>query len=174
MELANAFTAPRIFLLGPHGSGKSSIGRQLVEQGYVHLSIGLIGRLARRRLPVADLPVSLLHVMARHTPGEALESRAAAEILQYARTLPKVVIDGFPGHVEHLGLVGDMPQWQFVYVLTPRSVREGRLELRAATSRRGWTPGGKSPRDALLPVLCRHLRNQDRLLCVSNRIDTVN
>lgn len=174
MELTPAFTAPRICLLGPHGSGKSAIGRHLVAQGYAHLSVGLIGRLARRRVPVADIPLSLLQVMARHTPGEALVPGAAVELLRYARTLPKVVIDGFPGHVEHLPLLDDIEQWQFVYILTPRQIREHRLVLRAATTRRGWTAGGKSPRDALLPELCRHLRSEGRLIRVSNREEATN
>jgi hypothetical protein len=106
--------------------------------------------------------------MARHVPGDALNPLAAREILDYARNLEKVVIDGFPAHVEHLALLNDIERWQFVYVLTPRQIREQRLKARAETSRRGWTPGLKSSRDCLLPALCWHLRSKGQLLRYSN------
>ncbi len=44
----NGNVGSHVFLLGPHGCGKSTIGRHLAAQGYAHISIGLIGRLARR------------------------------------------------------------------------------------------------------------------------------
>jgi adenylate kinase family enzyme len=160
----NIIVGSHVFLLGPHGCGKSTIGRNLAAQGYIHLSIGLIGRLARRGARPADIPVRLLQVMARHVPGEALDPRAATEILDYARSLEKVVIDGFPAHVEHLALLNDIERWQFVYVLTPRQIREQRLKARAETTKRGWTPGLKSARDGLLPALCWHLRSKGQLL----------
>ncbi|WP_150609294.1 MULTISPECIES: AAA family ATPase [Pandoraea] len=160
----NMNVGSHVFLLGPHGCGKSTIGRHLAAQGYVHLSIGLIGRLARRGARPADLPVRVLQVMARHVPGEALDPRAATEILDYARSLDRVVIDGFPAHVEHLALLNDIERWKFVYVLTPRQIREQRLRARAETTKRGWSPGLKSVRDSLLPSLCWHLRSNGQLL----------
>ncbi|PNE59643.1 hypothetical protein A8H39_00395 [Paraburkholderia fungorum] len=164
----NVNVGSHVFLLGPHGCGKSTIGRNLAAQGYVHLSIGLIGRLARRGSRPADIPVRLLQVMARHVPGEALDARAASVILDYARSLEKVVIDGFPAHVEHLALLNDIERWRFVYVLTPRQIREERLIKRAEDTKRGWTPGLKSARDGLLPALCWHLRSKGQLLRHSN------
>lgn len=157
-----------VFLLGPHGCGKSTIGRQLGEQGYVHLSIGLIGRLARRGARPADVPLRLLQLMSRHVPGTPLDSRAAIALIDYAKSLDKVVIDGFPAQVDHLALLDVSDRWQFVYVLVPRQIRERRLLARAETSKRGWTPGLKSERDELLPALCRHLRSQGKLLLHSN------
>ena len=157
-----------VFLLGPHGCGKSTVGRRLTARGYIHLSVGLIGRLARRGARPADIPLRLLQVMARHVPGEALNPQAATEILDYARSLDKVVIDGFPANIEHLALLDDIERWEFVYVLTPRQIREQRLLARADTTKRAWTPGLKSSRDELLPDLCRHLRSQRQLSQLSN------
>lgn len=164
----NANVGSHVFLLGPHGCGKSTIGRHLAAQGYAHISIGLIGRLARRGARPADIPLRLLQVMSRHVPGDPLDPRAAIELLDHARSLEKVVIDGFPAHIEHLALLHDIDRWQFVYVLTPRQIREQRLMARAETTNRGWTPGLKSARDGLLPALCWHLRSKGKLLRHSN------
>lgn len=164
----NGTFGSHIFLLGPHGCGKSTIGRQLAAQGYVHLSIGLIGRLARLGARPADIPLRLLQVMSRHVPGDPLDPRAAIALLDYAKSLEKVVIDGFPAHIDHLALLGNEDRWQFVYVLAPRQVREQRLMARAETTNRAWTPGLKSARDGLLPALCWHLRSKGKLLRHSN------
>ncbi|WP_321935564.1 AAA family ATPase [Paraburkholderia sp. J8-2] len=157
-----------LFLLGPHGCGKSTWGKALTAHGYVHLSVGLIARLARKRQRPSDIPGRLLLRLARHVPGQPMDDAAARELLDFARTLERVVIDGFPGHADHLSLLDDRERWRFVYLLTPRPVREQRLLQRAQDSLRSWTPGGRSARDEALPDLCRALRDRHALTCVSN------
>lgn len=157
-----------LFLLGPHGCGKSTWGKVLATQGYVHLSVGQIARLARRRQRPSDIPTRLVLLLSRHVPGHPMEESAARELLDHARSLDRVVIDGFPGDVGHLALIDDIDRWGFVYLRTPRELREERLLARAQQSRRNWTPGGRSARDEALPALCRALREARRLVSVSN------
>ncbi|MFP3637492.1 hypothetical protein [Paraburkholderia sp. SIMBA_054] len=159
---------PRTFLIGPHGSGKSSLGRAMTAQGYKHLSIGTLARLVKRHRRPADIPGKLLFELARHEPGTPLAPRAVDRLVEYITTLPRVVVDGFPATREHLAALGDLSEWSFVYVYTPRQVRETRLVARAETTPRGWTPGGKSERDLALPPLCGALRESKSLSFFDN------
>ncbi|MBN3760951.1 hypothetical protein [Burkholderia sp. Ac-20365] len=154
---------PRTFLIGPHGSGKSSLGRALAQHGYEHLSIGTLARLIKRKRRPSDIPGRLILELARHEPGTPLAPRAATVLIEFLRQRPRIAVDGFPATAEHLQLLGDLADWSFVYVHTPRQNRETRLIARAETTPRGWTPGRKSERDLALPALCQALRGRTRL-----------
>jgi hypothetical protein len=53
-------------------------------------------------------------------------------------------------------------------VWTPHALRGNRLERRAATTKRQWTPGRASEREAALPRLISHVRASRRCLFVRN------
>ncbi len=159
----------RVLLLGPHGSGKSSLGRYLAQQGYEHLSVGTLARIARRGTIPSNVPLRLIMLLARHSPGQPLEAMAAKMLVEYANTRSKVVIDGFPGTAEHVQLLPDLASWDFVYVWTPRQLRHERLVIRSELTARKWNPGGRSARDHLLPMLCKEVRARTRLRFYCNR-----
>lgn len=163
-----ALLGNRICLLGPHGSGKSSVGRALIAHGYEHISIGAVARLARRNLNPSNIPGRLRIVLARHRPGSPLDPLAVSELLDHIRSRPRIVVDGFPASVEHLAAIGALDELIFVYVYTPRPAREARLIVRAQTTPRGWQPGGRSERDIALPALCRALRERGNLRFFNN------
>lgn len=159
---------PRVFLIGPHGSGKSSIGRSLTHHGYQHISIGALRRLALRNKIPADIPARLLFLMARHVPGTPLPEPAVALLIDHMQRCPRIVVDGFPATVAHLAALGDLSEWSFVYAYAPRAARQSRLLARAETTPRGWVPGRTSERDLALPALCRELRVRTDLAFFNN------
>lgn len=159
---------PRVFLLGPHGSGKGRLGRALGAHGYFHISVGALGRLARRRQFVSDVPMRLQLLMSRHEPGTPLAGQAVDHLVDHVRSRQRVVVDGFPGSTDHLAVLGDLELWSFVYVYTPKVIREARLMHRAEKTVRKWTPGGLSARDLALPHLCREIRERTTLHVFNN------
>jgi adenylate kinase family enzyme len=163
-----ALFGDRICLLGPHGAGKSSVGRALMAHGYEHINIGAVARLARRNLNPSNIPGRLRIVLARHVPGSPLDALAVSELLDHIRSRPRIVVDGFPASVEHLAVIGALDELSFVYAYTPRRVREARLIERAQTTARGWQPGGRSERDIALPALCWALRERGHLRFFNN------
>ena len=158
----------RTCLLGPHGSGKSSLGRALIAHGYEHIDVGAVSRLARRNLIPSNIPGRLRILLTRHVPGTPLDPLTVKELLEHIRSRPRIVVNGFPASVEHLDAIGALDELSFVYVHTPRPEREARLILRAQTTPRGWQPGGRSERDLALPNLCRSLRERGTLRFFSN------
>lgn len=163
-----ALFGDRVCLLGPHGSGKSSVGRALIAHGYEHISIGTVARLARRNLNPSNIPGRLRILLARHVPGSPLDPLTVSELLDHIRRRPRIVVDGFPATVEHLAAIGALEELRFVYVYTPRQAREARLIVRAQTTPRGWQPGGRSQRDIALPTLCGALRERGNLRFFNN------
>lgn len=158
----------RTFLIGPHGAGKSSIGRELAQHGYQHFSVGTVARLVQRRRCPSDIPGRLRLALASHEPGTPLGARAVNELIAFLKQQDRIVVDGFPATTAHLAALNELDDWSVVYVHTPRQQREERLTHRAETTLRKWVPGRKSERDLALPDLCRSLRDAGRLSFFDN------
>jgi len=154
----------RIALIGPHGSGKSTIGQQYSDLGYRHINIGFLARLARRSLFPSDIPLRLMFELRKHQPGTILGKNIVLELVKWIDNNDLVVIDGFPSHPSHLHLITDIDQWQFKYILCPRSIREQRLKNRSQSSSRKWTPGLPSARDLALVDLIKSLKPSNNRL----------
>ncbi|MGT2455686.1 AAA family ATPase [Cupriavidus basilensis] len=138
----------RLCLIGPHGAGKSTIGRMLAEAGYWHISIGALRRLAQRGMLPSDIPVRVL-VMLRDTDARRpLPDSVAAAVIALAQMRRRVVLDGLPSTPSHLPLLD--ASWRIIYVSAPERVRHERLKVRAGLSARAWVAGGLSVRDLQL------------------------
>lgn len=159
-----------IVLLGRHGSGKSTIGSRLENHGFKHISVGMIRRLAQSRQYPVDIPVPLLISMKRAKPGQVLDSKATSQLLKFTHELGNCVIDGFPTVVDQLQYLPN--EAVFVYVGIAKAIRENRLVIRAATSKRQWTPGLHSEREAALASLVKQIRTDQKLIYVSNNLDS--
>jgi hypothetical protein len=157
---------PLLCLIGRHGSGKSTIGARLASVGYRHISVGLLRRLAQSKQYPSDVPVVLISAMRRERPGALLSLPTAQRLVEYACSSALTVLDGFPAAPEQIELLP--PDTIFCVVWTPRSLRGERLEGRAATTKRQWTPGRPSEREASLPRLIRHVRRMRRCLFLRN------
>ena len=160
--------ADLVCLIGRHGSGKTTIGTAMEQAGFQHISLGLLKRLARNGLYPNDVPLPLMLELKRQNSNSILPLPLARKLVQWIQSFPKCVIDGFPASPEHLLLLPE--HTVIVYVYTPRTERERRLKIRSENSRRLWTPGGQSLREAALPelvVACRRsfvtifLKNED-------------
>lgn len=155
-----------VCLLGRHGSGKSTIGADLVVHGFQHTSVGMLRRLAQASQFPSDVPAALMMAMRRERAGSPMSAPTAQKLIDYAIKAPKTVLDGFPSCVEHLVL---LPlDTVFCVVWTPAQLRQQRLEHRSDTTKRVWTPGLHSEREATLPVLLSTLRRTRRCIFVSN------
>ncbi|WP_447435918.1 AAA family ATPase [Cupriavidus basilensis] len=137
--------ASRLCLIGLHGAGKSTVGRLLAEQGYWHISIGALRRLARMGMRPSDIPVRLMAMLREVDPGGPLRYDVAAAVVGMALAKPRVVLDGFPSSPLHLSLLDS--SWRMVLVQAPDVQRRERLRRRAETSPRAWTVDGVSARD---------------------------
>ncbi|MGE8451902.1 MAG: AAA family ATPase [Pseudomonadales bacterium] len=138
----------RLCLIGPHGAGKSTIGRMLADDGYWHISIGALRRLAQKGMSPSDIPVRVM-VMLRHADaGRPLPDSVAAAVIALAQTRPRVVLDGLPSSPSHLPLLDE--NWRIVCVSVPEQLRIERLRMRAGQSARAWLAGGTSARDLQL------------------------
>lgn len=95
-----------------------------------------------------------------------MSTPTAKKLVDYAIKAPKAVLDGFPSCVEHIALLpGDTV---FCVVWTPALLRLQRLEHRSDTTKRLWTPGLHSEREASLPLLLSTLRRTRRCIFLSN------
>lgn len=158
-----------ICLIGRHGAGKSSIGLFLAKQGYVHLSLGLLRRLATAGKYPSDIPVSLMLSIRRMRPAMPLPTDVIRKLLAHASGCERCVIDGFPTSIEHLSILPKSTK--IVYVWTPTLSRMERLRKRADNSQRQWTTGLSSHRDHSLPYLLREMRKRGSFRFISNRLD---
>lgn len=150
---------PIIFLIGLHGSGKSTLGRHLARHHkWQHLSIGDIARAVRSGQRPDEISLRLVTELSIHRPGHQLSPRLTESIVfevQKHSLHKPTICDGFPAHVDHLEL---LPKGCTVVHLTcSNSVRIARLANRAAKTARKWTAGGESERDAYLPSLSEAL-----------------
>lgn len=160
---------PLVCLLGRHGSGKSTIGAGLTEYGWTHLSVGLLRRLAQSGQFPSDVPPALIVAMRRERAGTPLSPLTAKRLVEHACAVPNMVLDGFPSSLEHLALLP--PDTLFCIVWTPRLQRDARLQDRAATTKRQWTPGLPSVREAALSTVIRAARKTGRCLFLRNAGD---
>lgn len=155
-----------ICLLGRHGSGKSTIGADLVAHGFQHTSVGMLRRLAQASQFPSDVPAALMMAMRRERAGSAMSAPTARKLVDYVTKSPNGVLDGFPSRVEHIALLP--ADTVFCVVWTPAHLRLERLAHRSDTTKRLWTPGLHSEREATLPVLLLTLRRSRRCIFVSN------
>jgi adenylate kinase family enzyme len=147
-----------IALIGPHGAGKSTLGKIYESNGYTHINVGFLARMARRKLFPAGVPLRLLFELRKHQPGTILGDAIVIELMQWIARLDKVVIDGFPSHSRHLELIDAPENWSIKYLFCPRVIRESRLVARSLSSNRKWTPGLPSERDLELPTLVKKIK----------------
>lgn len=152
-------THPCVFLIGRHGTGKSTIGRTLEsEYGWHHVSLGDLGRLARRHQLPRDFPLRFVALLSGHQPGTPLRNELVEAMLRHIeqrRGLTPVSVDGFPSDVSHVAL---LPRDAVVvHVTLNEEDREMRLEQRSQSSKRMWTKGVLSSRDEALPVVLHAL-----------------
>jgi hypothetical protein len=153
-------------LLGRHGCGKSTLGAALVGHGYRHVSVGLLRRLALYNHYPLDVPVTLISAMRREKAGALLSPLTAERLMAHISAGPLTVVDGFPADAAQLSL---LPRdTVFCVVWTPATLRAERLENRAATSKRQWTPGRPSARELALPALITEVRRSHRWLFIRN------
>lgn len=150
-----------ICLIGLHGSGKTTIARELVRDREMHrLSVGDLARLSRKSKLPSDIPVPLMLLLAQSKPGGVL-SFAAAQLLtshlQRLRQRQPVVIDGLPVSPEQIQLLDEHSH--VVLVTVGEITRQQRLIGRSEHSKRVWTPGQPSLRDSL--VLLTHEASRD-------------
>lgn len=161
---------PLLCLIGRHGSGKSTIGARLASLcGYRHISVGLLRRLAQSRQYPVDVPAILISSMRRERPGALLTIPTAKRLVDHAVGSALSVLDGFPAAAEQLSLLP--VDTIFCVVWTPSALRTERLEGRAASTKRQWTPGRASEREAALPELIAHVRRSHRCLFLRNDAD---
>lgn len=158
---------PIVFLVGLHGSGKSSIGRHLVRtRQWRHLSLGDIGRLARKNLRPSDVSLRLISCLAAHRPGETMPDQTclaiANEVLAYSHAAP-VVCDGFPIDANQLNYVPIGSK--LILIQCSDDVRTQRLLERGVKTVRQWTPGNGSVRDDGLPFLLQAARGKGLFVC---------
>lgn len=154
-------------LLGRHGSGKSTLGSALTAHGFVHLSVGMLRRLASAKQFPSDVPPSLMIAMGRAKPGAPLQHDIAERLIKHAAALPNCVIDGFPASVEHLDLLP--PETRFALVWTPKLERERRLIARAQQTQRQWTPGRGSAREESLASVLYAIQSSRHVIFAPNR-----
>ena len=162
---------PLVCLIGRHGSGKSTLGHALAKQGYTHLSVGLLRRLAAHNEFPSDVPAVLMLALKRANAGGSLSSDVAKKLIRHASQFENVVLDGFPTSLEHLDLLpADVI---FAVVWSPHHIRAQRLAARSETSKRLWTPGRSSDRETMLPLLIRNLRKSRQVVFVPNRLGAI-
>lgn len=155
-----------VCLLGRHGSGKSTLGRDMVAHGYQHTSVGMLRRLAQASQFPADVPASLMMALRRERAGRQMSEATAVKLIEYAGKASKPILDGFPSSVDHIRLLP--PDAVFCLVWTPAQLRLQRLQHRSDTTNRIWTPGLHSEREATLPLLLATLRSTRRCIFISN------
>lgn len=162
-----------MFLIGRHGSGKTSIGHALeAGHGWKHISLGDLGRLARKNQRPQEHSLRLMVALSRHRPGEPLAGALVQAILadiERIRSTQCLSVDGFPSEAAHLALLtaGSC----IILVDATDETRETRLARRAELTNRQWTPGMASARDLALPDLIQAAASAGVLSVVSNTGD---
>lgn len=151
-----------IFLIGRHGTGKSTLGRASESENYKHMSVGVLRRLAGHNQYPIDIPYSLMRAFRTSPRGEPMSDSLATKLVGFLNSQPACVVDGFPGKSEHLGLLP--VNSVVVYVWCGKADREHRLEARARSSMRQWNPSGASFRDKALSNLVIASRRAHLLL----------
>lgn len=153
-----------IFLIGKHGTGKTTIGQTLATRhGWTHISVGDLCRQARRNRGPSTMPLRLMAELAKTAPGEPLSPEVARQLCQAIGKINQtglVVCDGFPSSPEHIDLLP--PNSDVVWIQCQEDERERRLEMRAAETVRRWTPGRQTLRDDLVEAVYQ-CASQDRL-----------
>lgn len=156
----DAIKHPVVFLIGLHGSGKTTVGKHLQDHhGYRHLSLGDLGRLARARRSPEDCSLRLMCLLAGQTPDRPLRPELVTELLvniDRMRLASPVSVDGFPSEPHHIDL---MPERSvLVHLNVADHVRMARLIERSSNGPRKWTPGQHSARDERLGAVLAHAR----------------
>lgn len=146
---------PLVFLVGLHGTGKSTIGRIMATMGWHHFGLGDIGRLVRRRAMPKGYSMRFLTRIAAHVPGERMAQPlidALMDEIAEHRTQAPVVIDGFPVEPHH---VARLPEHSIIaQVMCMEAERINRLQERAAVTPRKWTNASEpSLRDKYLGLV---------------------
>lgn len=155
-----------VFLIGRHGSGKSSIGDEMSKLGYKHLSIGLLRRLSRSNQTPSDIPYSLMAAVRRSQPGAGLSTEVGKRLIDFALSFERCVVDGFPTTVQDLDI---LPRHATIGVVcTSKDLRRARLEHRAEHSQRQWTDGRRSVREEMLAQVILASRRRFGTLYISN------
>lgn len=153
-------------LLGRHGSGKSTIGSNLVAHNFQHTSVGMLRRLAQSAQFPSDVPAALMMAMRRERAGNPMSISTARKLIDYATKSHHAVLDGFPSSIEHIEL---LPVDAVICVVwTPMHLRLQRLAYRNETTKRLWIPGLHSEREVVLPALIYVLRRRRRCLFIAN------
>ncbi len=151
-----------IFLIGRHGTGKSTLGRASESENYKHVSVGVLRRLAGHNQYPVDIPYSLMRAFRTSPRGEPMSDSLATKLVGFLSSQPACVVDGFPSKPEHLRLLPINSV--VVYVWCGQAEREHRLETRAMSSMRQWKPSGASFRDEALSNLAVAARRANLLM----------
>lgn len=148
-----------LFLIGKHGVGKSTVGREFEKQGWRHMSMGEIGRIVRRGQVPRGYLTSFLARMAAHRPNNPIAGDLLQETVAQIRAFQAegpLVVDGFPATPAHIHALPEFSSAEghplyLVYLSCDEDERRRRLYHRAETTRRKWdfdTVG--SERDSML------------------------
>jgi adenylate kinase family enzyme len=161
---------PVVFLVGLHGSGKTTLGRLLKDRhGWRQLSVGDLGRLARRGKLPSDVSLRLMLSLAHSKPGHHIAAHTASLLLAqgdaWRRDAP-VVIDGFPSLPAHVGILPERSG--IVHVQCAEDLREPRLLLRGEKTQRKWTPNLQSERDLALGALIASAARHRNFITLDN------
>lgn len=135
-----------LFLIGKHGVGKSTVGREFEKQGWRHMSMGEIGRIVRRGQVPRGYSASFLARMAAHRPNSPISGELLQETVAQIRAFQAdghLVVDGFPATPAH---IHSLPKFSsaeghplyLVYLSCDEDERRRRLYHRAETTRRKW------------------------------------
>ena len=161
--LTGSVVKKRIAFIGPHGAGKSTLGKKYTLDGYTHINIGFLARMSRRKILPKDIPLRVMFELRKHKPGTILGDSIIVELMKWINSLDLVVVDGFPSHPRHLGLIPDPQNWEVGYVYCPKAIRESRLKERSLATNRKWTPGLTSERDLSLVSLIREIKDSKKI-----------
>ena len=145
---------PIVYIVGLHGSGKTTAGKHLSQaiDGHIHISVGDLARFGRKGSLPAEVPTRLMACLARHKPGTVFSFQTATLLSEYLISLTNckksVSVDGFPSSPEHVQLLPNNAV--ILHLFTSEQTRHSRLENRSLTTGRKWVNGGASERDTEL------------------------
>lgn len=161
-----------ICLLGLHGSGKTSAGRYIKAQGFVnqHISIGDLARLARSGMTPSDVSTRLMLALSKHKAGTVFGSDTAQLLATFLTGTVKqqscISVDGFPSSPGHLHMLPNHSEiWLFEM---DEAIRFARLTARSETTKRKWTHGAPSERDAQLATTLQQAKDNGMLVKTIN------